>query len=202
MLRRLEELYRLFSYFTRWGRPDSGTNRATFAVRLGYVYRPEPGWLNEPEKAFHLLRSSPGLDGWSLSSFSPSAGQFFSGAEHLAGGACPNATPLPNARELNRTNCVEILLGAYFQSNEVVKALVFMPGATDELYLFRRARAVLTASNSSLHDAVAALTNQTFIHATFRTPFLLLHTGEDPIEPDNTIQDQGHCRRSCDGESE
>jgi hypothetical protein len=93
------------------------------------------------------------------------------------------------ARELNRTNCVEILLGA-FQSNEVVKAFVFMPGATDELYLFRRARAVLTASNPSLHDAVAALTNQTFIHATFRTPFLLLHTNEDPIEPDNTIQDQ------------
>jgi hypothetical protein len=93
------------------------------------------------------------------------------------------------ARELNRTNCVEILLGA-FQSNEVVKALVFMPGATDELYLFRRARAVLTASNANLHDAVASLTNQSFIHATFRTPFLLLHTGEDPIEPDDTIQDQ------------
>src|SRR6516162_9933531 len=35
--------------------------------------------------------------------------------------------------ELNRTNCVTLMLGA-FQSNAIVKALVFMPGATDELY--------------------------------------------------------------------
>jgi hypothetical protein len=93
------------------------------------------------------------------------------------------------APELNRTNCVEVMLGA-FRSNEVVKALIFMPGATDEFYLFRRAKAALTNSNPTLLDAVAALTNQTFIQATFRPPFLLLHTIEDPLEPDNTIEDQ------------
>jgi hypothetical protein len=93
------------------------------------------------------------------------------------------------AREMNRTNCVETLLQS-FRSNEVVKALVFMPGATDEFYLFRRATAVLTNGNPSVFDAVVALTNQTFIQATFRSPFLLLHTIEDPLQPDNIIKDR------------
>ncbi len=93
------------------------------------------------------------------------------------------------ARELNRTNCVQMMLNA-FQSNALVKALVFMPGATDEFYLFRRARAVLTNSEPSLLDAIAALTNQTFIQATFSPPFLLLHTTEDPLQPANTVRDQ------------
>jgi hypothetical protein len=91
--------------------------------------------------------------------------------------------------ELNRTNCAGVFLGA-FQSNNVVKALVFMPGATDELYFFRRARADLTNSPASLLDAVSALTNQTLIRATFRPPLLLLHTGEDLLEPAIHIEHQ------------
>ena len=83
---------------------------------------------------------------------------------------------------LNRTNCVPVLLAA-FQSNSTVKALVFMPGATDELYMFRRARAVITNGSPTLLDAVIALTNQTHIRATFRSPFLLLHSAEDSLEP-------------------
>ena len=85
-------------------------------------------------------------------------------------------------KELNRTNCVAVMLGA-FQSNQTVKALIFMPGATDEFYMFRRATAELTKSNPSLLDAVSALTNQTLIRATFYPPLLLLHTDEDPLEP-------------------
>jgi hypothetical protein len=84
-----------------------------------------------------------------------------------------------NATELNRTNCVSLMLNA-FQSNAVVKALIFMPGATDELYFFRRAHAKLTNANPSLLDAVVALTNQTYIQATFQPPLLLLRTTEDP----------------------
>jgi hypothetical protein len=80
--------------------------------------------------------------------------------------------------ELNRTNCVPLLLNA-FQSNGVVKALIFMPGATDELVFFRRARATLTNANPTLLDAMTALTNQTHIQATFQPPWLLLHTTED-----------------------
>ena len=92
-------------------------------------------------------------------------------------------------QELNRTNCVAIVLDS-FASNDVAKALVFMPGATDELYLFRRARAVLTNDSPSLLDAISALTNQTYIQATFRAPFLLLHTTEDPLEPSNLVNDR------------
>jgi hypothetical protein len=83
--------------------------------------------------------------------------------------------------ELNQTNCVPLMLDA-FQSNAVIKALVFMPGATDELYFFRRVRAVMTNANPSLLDAVAALTNQTYIRAEFRHPLLLLHTTEDSLD--------------------
>ena len=91
--------------------------------------------------------------------------------------------PMAPVRELNRTNCVETILQA-FQKDGLVKALVFMPGATDEFYFFRRATAVVTNLSPTLLDAVAALTNQTHIRATFRPPLLLLHTEEDPTEPD------------------
>ena len=87
-----------------------------------------------------------------------------------------------NVRQLNRTNCVEIMLTA-FQSNPVVKALIFMPGATDEFYMFRRAKAELTNASPSLLDALSALTNQTLIRATFRAPLRLVHTDEDQLQP-------------------
>src|SRR3974377_2143686 len=74
-----------------------------------------------------------------------------------------------NVTQLNQTNCVDIMLRA-FQSNDVVKALIFMPGATDEFYMFRRAKAELSVSKPTLFDAVSALTNQTLICATFRPP--------------------------------
>lgn len=87
-----------------------------------------------------------------------------------------------NAAELNRTNCIPLLLNA-FQSNAVVKAIIVMPGAADEFYFFRRAHPALSAPNPSLMDAVTALTNQTYIRADFHPPFLLLHTTEDALDP-------------------
>src|SRR6202451_4587188 len=94
-----------------------------------------------------------------------------------------------NVAELNRTNCVPLMLNA-FQSNDVVKALIFMPGATDEIYFFRRAHATLTNSNPSLLDAVMALTNQTYIQATFQPPLLLLHTTEDALDGFATVKNE------------
>ena len=91
--------------------------------------------------------------------------------------------------ELNRSNCVAVMLGS-FRRNPAVKGLIFMPGATDEFYFFRRARARLTNSAPTLLDAVAALTNQTYIRATVRAPFLLLHTAQDPLEPIELVLDQ------------
>jgi hypothetical protein len=91
--------------------------------------------------------------------------------------------------ELDRHNCVRVMLNS-FQRNPAVQALIFMPGATDEFYFFRRARARLTNEAPTLLDAVAALTNQTYVRATFNPPFLLLHTAEDPLEPIAVVEDQ------------
>jgi len=76
------------------------------------------------------------------------------------------------------------------QSNTVVKGIVFMPGATDEFYFFRRAKAGLTNSSPTLLDAVKALKNQTRIRATFYPPLLLLHTSEDSLEPVMKVESQ------------
>lgn len=98
--------------------------------------------------------------------------------------------PLPGGvAQLIETNCVNVMLHA-FQSNVTVKALIFMPGATDEFYLFHRARATLTNAAPTLLDAVTALTNQTNIRVTFLPPFLLLHSDEDPLTPLFKITDE------------
>ncbi len=104
-------------------------------------------------------------------------------------------------RELNGTNFGPTLLDA-FQSNVVVKALVLMPGAIDEFYFFRRARAQLPSAPTLL-DAVRALENQTRIRAAFRPPCLLLHAPPDPLTPairvtDEATADRLHTRRFPD----
>jgi hypothetical protein len=91
--------------------------------------------------------------------------------------------------ELSPTNCVDVMLRA-FQSNAVVKALIFMPGATDEFYMFKRAKAELTNASPTLLDAVRALTNQTLIRVSFRSPYLLLHSDEDPLDLLITIESE------------
>ena len=93
-----------------------------------------------------------------------------------------------NVTQLTRTNCVDVLWRA-FQSNGVVKALILMPGATDTWYMLRPARVALTNANPSLLDAIAALTNQTRLRATFRPPMLLLHTATDLLEPVLKVED-------------
>ncbi len=101
---------------------------------------------------------------------------------------------LTSVTELNRSNCVDVMLKS-FRSNQVVKALIFMPGATDEFYMFRRAKVRLAGHSASLLDAVSALTNQTLIRASFRAPMLLLHTDEDPLEADMTVETPAACEQ-------
>ena len=104
--------------------------------------------------------------------------------------------PLPSTvRELNGTNFGPALLQA-FQSNSVAKALILMPGAIDEFYFFRRARAQLPPA-ATLLDALRALENQTRIRATFRAPCLLLHAPPDPVTPAVRILDQPTFDRLC-----
>ena len=85
-----------------------------------------------------------------------------------------------NVTVLTRTNTVALMLNA-LASNNVVKGLVFMPGATDELYFFRRVNATVSASGPTptLLDCISALTNHTYIQVTYRAPLVLLHTTED-----------------------
>lgn len=99
-----------------------------------------------------------------------------------------------NATELTRTNAIPLMLNA-FQSNSVVKALIFMPGAADEFVFLRRAHATLTNANPSLMDAITALTNQTYIRAEFRPPLLLLYTTEDDLETVATIKSKSAAAR-------
>jgi hypothetical protein len=96
--------------------------------------------------------------------------------------------PLPaGVRHLNETNCAPALL-QNFQSNAVAKAFVLMPGATDELYFFKRVQANLTNQNATIWDAVVALTNQSPLRVTFQAPAVLLYSGEDVLERDDTVQ--------------
>jgi hypothetical protein len=110
-------------------------------------------------------------------------------AQEIWQGALSQMPLNANATELNRTNCVPLMLNA-FQPNSTVKALIFMPGATDEIYFFKRARAALTNANPSLLDAVTALTNQTYIQAAFRPPLLLLYTTEDALDDFATVKNE------------
>jgi hypothetical protein len=120
---------------------------------------------------------------WPMALASPLAGQT-TWQEEFAKMPLTEKVPV-----LNRHNCVSVMLGS-FRRNPVAKALIFMPGATDEFYFFHRARAALTNSAPTLLDAVSALTNQTYIRASFRPPLLVLHTAEDPEEPIISILDQ------------
>ena len=83
----------------------------------------------------------------------------------VAGGIRQNAADREGLRIERDTIASAILLNS-FRRNPAVQALIFMPGATDEFYFFRRARARLTNNAPTLLDAVTALTNQTYIRAT------------------------------------
>lgn len=96
----------------------------------------------------------------------------------------------PNVSILNHTNCAQVLLGS-FKSNATAKALIFMPGATDELYFFRRVQVSLTNVTPSLLDAIQALTNQSPLRVTFRAPFVLLYSGEDVLDLDFKVEHAG-----------
>lgn len=84
-----------------------------------------------------------------------------------------------SATALDKTNIVGAMLGA-FQSNAVVKAVVFLPGATDDLYFSSRVIR-LTNESPTFLNAVVALTNQTGIRAQFEAGRLLLFTPADPL---------------------
>jgi hypothetical protein len=93
------------------------------------------------------------------------------------------AMPLPApAPLLNRDNAVCAILES-FRSNDVVKAIVVLPGVADDFYLIHRDRPKLNLRAENVLTAIRALTNTTALRATFRDPLLLLHTADDDLEP-------------------
>ena len=99
-----------------------------------------------------------------------------------------SAMPVRTApSELTWTNCTSVLLSA-FQSNATVKALIFMPGALDEFYFFRRVKVTLTNRQPTLLEALASLTNLNPVQITFRPPMLLVHVQRDHLEPRFVIE--------------
>lgn len=86
------------------------------------------------------------------------------------------AMPLPAAATLNRSNAVDVLLGA-FQSNGVIKAIVILPGVSDDFYLIHRDAPALNLRATNLWEGIVALTNATAMRVTWREPFVLLHAG-------------------------
>lgn len=77
---------------------------------------------------------------------------------------------------LHRSNAVDVLLGA-FRSNEVVKAVVVLPGVSDDFYLIHRDAPPLNLRATNLWAAIVALTNATSMRVTWREPWVLLHAG-------------------------
>lgn len=143
---------------------------------------PRPSILHPPFSILALLPYAPRLRlVWLMVCLWALLGRAFLCGEEAWPAALGRMPLGATVAELNKTNCIDLMLHA-LQPSPVVKALIFMPGATDEFYMFRRAKAALTNTAPSLLDAVSALTNQSLIRATFQPPFLLLHSDEDPLD--------------------
>lgn len=105
------------------------------------------------------------------------------------------AMPLPaGAPPLNRDNAVAVLLQA-FRSNATIKAMVVLPGVSDDFYLIHRDAPPLNLRATTLGDALAALTNATPVRLTWREPFLFVHVEGDRLEPAVQATDDETARR-------
>ena len=91
--------------------------------------------------------------------------------------------PLPRATlPLTRENFIPACL-AQFRSNEVVKALVFLPGVADDFYLVHRDAQKLAIASDNLLGAFFALTNATSLRTTFQAPYFFVHADRDLLSP-------------------
>jgi hypothetical protein len=84
--------------------------------------------------------------------------------------------------EFNRTNAIEIMLQS-LRSDTEVKGLIFLPGATDELYLLKRVNPRFPTASATLLDAVSALTNGSSLRCSWSPPFVLIHSPTDVLDP-------------------
>lgn len=105
------------------------------------------------------------------------------------------AMPLPDGATLNRSNAVDVLLPA-FRSNAVIKALVVLPGVSDDFYLIHRDAPALNLRATNLWEGIVALTNSTAMRVTWREPLVLLHAGaRESLQGSIRIEDAAMARR-------
>jgi len=91
--------------------------------------------------------------------------------------------PVPvSALPIERSNCISVCL-TNFQSNAVVKALIFLPGISDDLYLINRDKPPLGITATNVFEALTRLTSVTRWALTFNAPFLLVHLARDVQTP-------------------
>ena len=95
--------------------------------------------------------------------------------------------PLPINSTLTRAVFIPLCLKS-FRSNELVKAMIFLPGVPDDFYLINRDNSDLQIRANNLLQAMSALTNQTRIRVTFERPFLLLSGPRDRSRPTISIK--------------
>src|SRR5258706_1350628 len=85
---------------------------------------------------------------------------------------------LPQEVVINRDNCISVCL-TNFPSNSTVKALIFLPGVSDDFYLINRDRPKLNIRAANIFEALRQITNATALKLTFNSPFLLVHVISD-----------------------
>ena len=87
-----------------------------------------------------------------------------------------------NSLRIFKTAAPQLILSA-LRSNEVVKGIVFLPAATDELYFFDHGLRTWAGQPGSLTDALTELTNGTPFQITYQKPLLLVHVARDRLDP-------------------
>lgn len=77
-----------------------------------------------------------------------------------------------------------------FRSNATVKALLFLPGVSDDFYLINRNKPKLAIPAATISEALIALTNATQIKVSYRAGFLLVHTARDRLDPQVIVKNR------------
>ena len=90
---------------------------------------------------------------------------------------------------LERETVIPVCLES-FRSNATVKALLFLPGVSDDFYLINRSKPRLAIPASTLSEALIALTNATQIKVSYRAGFLMVHTARDRLDPQIIVKNR------------
>jgi hypothetical protein len=98
--------------------------------------------------------------------------------------------PVPaRAFRIYKTEPAKVLFDA-FRSNAIVKALIFLPAATDQLYFFDRGF-VTPPKKANVLTVLEKISERSPLQFTFRSPFLLIHAPEDVLRQVSRLEISG-----------